>query len=136
LVVNGEPTGKGRPRSTRTGHHYTPDKTVSAEQRIQGEWIAAGRPRMDDGPLLLLVECVLARPQGHWLKSGGLSAAGHRSSWPTKRPDVDNVVKLVMDALNGQAYRDDAQVAALQLWRRWANAQEQPHTRIDIRPLS
>ena len=33
--------------------------------------------------------------------------------WRTKTPDVDNLVKLILDALNGIAYHDDRQVAAI-----------------------
>jgi Holliday junction resolvase RusA-like endonuclease len=29
---------------------------------------------------------------------------------PTKRPDVSNVIKIIEDALNGLAYRDDSQI--------------------------
>ena len=30
--------------------------------------------------------------------------------YPTKKPDIDNILKVVLDALNGLAYRDDSQV--------------------------
>ena len=29
---------------------------------------------------------------------------------PTKKPDIDNVEKIILDALNGIAYDDDKQV--------------------------
>ena len=27
---------------------------------------------------------------------------------PTKKPDVDNIIKIILDSLNGLAYKDDA----------------------------
>ena len=32
---------------------------------------------------------------------------------PTKKPDADNIVKIICDALNGVAYKDDTQVVEL-----------------------
>ena len=32
---------------------------------------------------------------------------------PTTKPDIDNVIKAVLDGLNGVAYADDSQVVAL-----------------------
>lgn len=32
---------------------------------------------------------------------------------PTKKPDADNIAKVVLDALNGVAYRDDSQIVRL-----------------------
>jgi Holliday junction resolvase RusA-like endonuclease len=132
LTVPGEPKGKGRPRFKRaTGAVYTPTATMRAEQRIQVEWIAAGRPTVD-GPLRLAVTLVMGRPQTHLKKDGSLSAAGHRLPRPTKKPDWDNVGKLVADSLNSLAYRDDCQIVLAQLEKRWAVGDEQEHTRIRI----
>ena len=33
--------------------------------------------------------------------------------FPTVKPDCDNIIKIVCDALNGLAYRDDSQVVAV-----------------------
>lgn len=136
IVIPGEPKGKARPRfDSRSGRTYTPTSTLRAEQRIQTEWIHAGRPTLPDGPLALHVEIVLARPQGHWKRDGNLSAAGERSAWPTKKPDLDNAVKLAMDACNGGPYRDDALIVSIHLVKRWANPGEQEHTRLRLWPM-
>jgi Holliday junction resolvase RusA-like endonuclease len=34
---------------------------------------------------------------------------------PVKKPDMDNVLKVVADALNSVAYRDDTQIVDCQL---------------------
>lgn len=134
--VLGTPRGKGRPKFARaTGRAYTDKQTRVAEAEVVGAWDRAGAVRCPDGPLSLVLMVVLERPQGHWRKDGSLSAAGERSPWPTKKPDNDNTQKLVQDALNGKAYRDDAQVVHWNGWKRWANPGEPPHVRVMIKPM-
>jgi Holliday junction resolvase RusA-like endonuclease len=132
LVVDGQARGKDRPRVTSRGT-FTSQRTRAAETHTRQVWLAAGRPRID-GPLHLTVEVVVQRPQTHWKVDGTLSAAGERQPVPARKPDLDNAVKLHMDALNGCAYRDDVDVVHLTAWRRWANAGEHPHTRIRLKP--
>jgi Holliday junction resolvase RusA-like endonuclease len=38
----------------------------------------------------------------------------------TKKPDADNIGKLVLDALNGVAYKDDSQVFSIEVEKIWA----------------
>ena len=39
----------------------------------------------------------------------------------TKKPDVDNIIKVVLDALNKVAYQDDTQVVEVIAIKRWSN---------------
>ena len=48
------------------------------------------------------------------------------------RPDVDNCSKLVLDALNGILWRDDAQICELSVTRRYADA---PQATLKVRAL-
>jgi Holliday junction resolvase RusA-like endonuclease len=48
---------------------------------------------------------------------------------PTVKPDADNVAKIVLDALNGSAFCDDAQVVHLQVLKRYA---EEPGVKVRI----
>ena len=52
--------------------------------------------------------------------------------WHTKRPDLDNLVKAVLDALNGLAWRDDAQIHTLNISKVVAAGDEQPHVQVRI----
>lgn len=139
LRVDGPPTGKGRPRfdgrarakrdgTLQRGRTFTPQATIDAEERIRRAWALAGRPRLPDEPLSLALEIVVERPDSHWRRDGTLGAVGQRSSWPTTKPDLDNVLKLVADALNEHAYRDDAYIVEARAVRRWANAGEGEYT--------
>lgn len=136
ITVAGPVRGKGRPRFSRaSGRARTDHKTRIAESRIWHAWLEAGRPRLE-GPLQLLVTVALPRPGSHWLRDRvTLSAAGKRSSWPTKTPDFDNVAKLIADALNGSAYTDDAAVVHHWFVKRWCSAGEPEHTEIVIRQM-
>lgn len=81
---------------------------------MRDAWALSGGYAMPKGaPVALTITAVLCRPASHFLSSEQLSAAGRRATHPTKRPDIDNVAKLVMDALNTYAWHDDAQVCAL-----------------------
>lgn len=132
FTVPGPVVGKARPRLGRGGRVYTPAATVAAEERVREAWQLYGSKTVD-GALSLSMVVVIARPASHLLKRGDLSAAGRRMPHPTKKPDLDNVLKLVADALNGCAYRDDAQIVAADVVRRWATAGEPEHINITIK---
>lgn len=133
LVIPGEPKGKGRPKFVKaTGRAYTPADTMSAEQRIQMEWVAAGRPELGPGPIGMRVTAVMGRPKAHVLADGSLSKSGRGSVWPVKRPDIDNILKLALDSLNGLAFVDDAQIVSEATWKRWTRRGELPHLHIEL----
>lgn len=108
ITVPGEPVAKGRPRMTRAGFAYTPKKTVNYETQIQ-ERFATEYPdhKPVDGQLKILVWAYFTIPAS-WSKKKQ-QAALDGSIRPTKKPDIDNIIKT-MDALNGIAWRDDSQV--------------------------
>lgn len=133
LWIGGEPVAKGRPRISSFGgkaRAYTPAATRKAEERIaslwQGECIEQGVP------IMVTVSAYHERPKSHRLVSGPLSKAGVASVFPTKRPDLDNIVKLVLDGLNGVAYHDDAQIVNLIAERRWAALGEEPGVQVVV----
>lgn len=121
FTIPGKPTGKGRPRFSQ-GRTYTPRDTVLAEQGIRAGWEDAGAVRLADGPVGLTVVVGVERPMAHFKRDGALSAEGLRNPYPSrKKPDVDNCLKLIMDALgNSRAWRDDVQVVSAQIARVWA----------------
>lgn len=107
-----EPTPKGRPRFTRTGHVYTPKKTKAFEQAVKAMLIAQGAKPLKKGTPLK-IELLFAR---EFLKSWSKKKndlAMNGGVYPTTKPDVDNYVKAVLDASNGILYEDDAQIIEL-----------------------
>lgn len=113
IYVDIDPVGKGRPRFTRAGHTYTPPATKDAEKEIAKKW-KSERPYLffEKGvPLILSVVAYFPIPPS-WGKHK-TRAAAEGELFPTKRPDGDNILKLVADALNGVAYEDDAQIVSM-----------------------
>ena len=88
FTVEGEPQSKARARVTRTGHTYTPKTTVDAERRVR--------------------ECFEATVCEPFSNAVGVELAFFQGT--RARRDIDNMVKLVLDALNGVAWTDDVQV--------------------------
>lgn len=116
--ILGEPQGKGRPKfSTVNGHvnTRTPDETVVYENLIQTEYRRqCGARKFDSGVMLdLRILAYYAIPESASKKKKKAMEAGEIR--PTKKPDADNVLKVVADSLNQIAYHDDAQVVDTQV---------------------
>lgn len=113
ITIPGDPNGKARARVTRKGFAYTPAKTRNAEvfiKMIAAEEMAGRTPM--DGPVSLTMRAVMV-PAKSWSKKKQAAALTGEIR-PTKKPDVDNILKLVKDALNGIVYGDDAQVVRVE----------------------
>ena len=50
--------------------------------------------------------------------------------FPTKKPDADNIIKVILDALNGLAYRDDVQICRVYFEKMYT---EIPETKVLIK---
>ena len=117
FVIPGPPQGKGRPRFSNRGGKViarTPDETVVYENLIRMEYKSqCGVQRFDDSAMLdLRVVAYYAIPESASRKKKEAMKSGEIR--PTKKPDADNVLKIVADSLNQLAYRDDAQVVDTQ----------------------
>ena len=53
----------------------------------------------------------------------------HGKLRPTKKPDLDNIAKIVLDSLNGLAYKDDSQVVSLRIDKFYA---EKPLVKVEL----
>lgn len=108
--VPGEPRGKGRPRFTRDGHVYTDSETVSYEKKI----LAYYRQQLKDfrwpDSAFVSIGVTAVYPIPKSATKASLAAIQAGRILPKRKPDIDNVIKAVLDALNGYAYKDDAQV--------------------------
>lgn len=128
FVVYGEPQGKARARTVRnaqTGRTmtYTPDKTALYENLIRMEYQAQCRghffPR--GTAVAVRIDCYMKPPKG---KHPGR---------PLKKPDWDNIGKIICDALNKVAWYDDAQVVEGTVKKHWAGEMAQPIVFVSIR---
>ena len=117
FIVPTEPCGKGRPRFSRGGHAYTPEKTARAENLVTLTAQEAMQGRMPtERPVRVQIEAFFTIPRSVSQKRRNAMAEAPCM----KKPDTDNVAKLVLDAMNGVVYSDDAQVVSLELIKRWS----------------
>lgn len=110
LTIYTEPVAKGRPRFTKTGHAYTPIKTVEYEKLIREAWGLAHKG-LTTAYVKMDLDFYVPIPK-NFSKSDRMKAIEGEIR-PDKRPDIDNYIKAIMDALNEQAYFDDRQIVAV-----------------------
>lgn len=133
FTVPGKPQGKARARICRTGHAYTPAKTVEYERAIKAVCVMELRRAGVDaayGDVALSVIASYPIPKSATKREREEMLAGIRK--PHVKPDVDNVFKAIADACNGVAYGDDKQIVTAQIFKRYA---EQPGVKVIIREI-
>jgi len=127
LTVPGEPKGKQRPRWHKFGT-YTPTETVNYETYIK-ELFTIKYP--DFIPLESTLEmelCMfLSIPKSTGNKKKELMRT--KAIQPGKRPDIDNVLKVVCDALEKLAYKNDSQIVDVVATKEYS---ERPRLEIKI----
>jgi len=110
--VAGDPRGKGRPRFSRFGKFtkvYTDQQTLDYETAIGVSAAhAMGSSQPIETPVAVFLYIRLPIPQSYSKKRSEACLSG--SEHPTKKPDIDNVAKVFLDAMNGIVYKDDTQV--------------------------
>lgn len=127
-----EPVPKGRPRfHVMRGRvaTFTPYKTKVFENNVADYYKSAskGVSYAKGVPIIVSIEFGMAVPQSTSKKRAGLMLSDNIKH--TVKPDVDNLVKAVFDALNGVAWYDDAQIVALNVSKKYV---ESPHIYITI----
>lgn len=130
FTVPGEPVGKGRPRFVRaTGRTYTPEKTANFETLVKWEYHqqVGGRAFEDGATLGMRVYAYFSIPRSKPKWQQRDMAAGVIKH--THKPDADNLLKSVADALNRIAFDDDSSIAYVEVKKLYS---EEPRTEITI----
>mgnify|MGYP003652048603 CR=1 FL=1 len=117
FCIDAPPVAKGRPRfSTRGGFvkTYTPAKTSDWETVVRAEAVKAmGASDPLGAPVALSLRFYLPKKAQEAAKLG--------QTKHTKKPDLDNFAKAVMDAFNGVLYVDDSQVVDLHVGKYYSD---------------
>lgn len=136
FTILGKPKPKERPRLNKsTGQVYTPKDTAHYEKFVQicyKQQNTGAKPFAKGVPLVVRIDTYHAIPKKANKKEREQMQA--KGILPTTRPDVDNVIKAILDALNGITYHDDSQVVELDVKkfycsnpRVWVQIQEAKH---------
>lgn len=143
LTILGEPMGKQRPKVTVLGsskfaHAYTPKETINYESKVVDEYRKAVKNKELSGSyfnqseeLSATITAYYPITKGHYrfhkrtgttdLDNEGIQMLNGIIN-PTKKPDCDNIAKIILDALNGIAYPDDSQVTCLLVMKRYSES--------------
>jgi len=121
-TVYGEPVGKGRPRFAKRGAFvstYTPLKTKTYEDEIRMMAKAAmGSSEPLETPVTVAIYIRVGIPAS-FSKQKRKDALDNILK-PTKKPDLDNIAKCFLDAMNEIVYFDDKQVVNLHVTKVYA----------------
>ena len=118
FTVPGDPVGKARPRATSAGPYvrmYTPKKTMDYENLVRRCFTESGG-KMISGPVCLEAKLYFQMPKSFSQKKQRELAYSNCE----KKPDIDNVIKIIGDALNGIAYKDDSSIVSVTATKQWA----------------
>ena len=133
FVIPGEPCAQGRPRfSTLGGYVKAIDPAKSRNQKAFIKYLATTAAKQQGWVytyLSIYVEIIayMGIPKSKSKKWRTAAICGRER--PTKKPDVDNLFKLVTDALSGILYNDDKQIVSCRV-QKWYS--EEPRTEVRI----
>ncbi len=112
FTILGDPRGQGRPRTAVIkGHAVVYDSKEDRENKgnIRAQVASQAPHCFEKGkPLRLSISAFFGRPQSHFRTNGQVKDSA--PVFHTSRPDADNVMKAVKDALKGVCWHDDAQI--------------------------
>lgn len=122
LYISGEPVAQGRPRFTSI-HGYTQAVDPAKSHEFKQLVARMAREKMSqeplmEGPLCLFLKVTRVPPKS-WPKYRRKDAIEGREGI-TSKPDLDNYVKIVLDALNGVVFADDSCIVRICASKRWS----------------
>ena len=122
FTVLGDPKGKGRPRFSRVGKFtktYTDAKTRMYEEKIASAARLAMFPHEPlETPVAVFMEINVPIPTSYSKKRKEACLLG--VEMPCKKPDADNILKGILDAMNGIVYKDDVQVIKINVLKKYS----------------
>lgn len=120
IDIKGKPVGWQR-AGVNNGRHFTQTQTRQYERMTRATFLSEYRESdafKEHEAVKAEIYAYFERPNKTKLK------------FVTKKPDADNVSKIILDALNGLAYKDDSQIVALYVFKLWS--QGDPHVRVEL----
>jgi len=135
IYIPGIPDTKMRPRTTKRGHVYDPN--AGAKEASIQKAVLSGDQEIYTGPLAVKFVFVFPRPKKHY-RTGKLAHL-LRDDAPMFAHDVakdfDNMEKFYCDSFNFIHYKDDRQFVQSESIKRWAERDETPHVKMEIKRI-
>lgn len=122
LVVYGEPIPQGRPRFTKTGHTYDPQRSRNYKQLVRF-WVTQYLKKIPgwkpfENALCVDLTFYMGIPSS-WTKKKRIGASMGQIRPIARTGDLDNMVKSILDANNGLLWVDDAIITDLSARKRY-----------------
>lgn len=118
--VPGKIIGKGRPRlNSYTGMVYTPTKTKDYETLIE-QYFLLKYPKFKELEGRIKVNIIAYFPIPKSTKKAEIEEMLKNNISPTKKPDIDNIVKSILDSMNKFAFKDDNQITKLEVEKKYS----------------
>lgn len=128
--IEGTPRPQGSKRHVGGGVMVESSKYVKewrAFARMKAVQAMQGNERIEKPvPVLLVVDFIFDRPLKHFTKKGLRPEA---PSCHTSKPDVDKLLRALLDSMSGVVFVDDGQVASLAVSKRYGKA---PTTTVSV----
>lgn len=118
--VPGKIIGKGRPRlNSYTGVVYTPTRTKDYESLVE-QYFLLKYPRFKalEGRIKVSIIAYFSIPKT--TKKADINEMLENNISPTKKPDIDNIVKAILDSMNKFAFKDDNQITKLEVEKKYS----------------
>jgi len=110
-IIDVDPVAKGRPRFTKAGRAYTPQKTKQFSEDVK-EYMEMYFIEKLEGALHVDLTFFIKRPKTV------------RRKYPTVKPDIDNFEKAIYDALNEILWHDDCQIVSHNVAKKYSTTPE------------
>ena len=120
IVVEGKIKGKDRPRFYN-GYAVTTQETIKYENWVRICYQNQSGAYLE-GPIRARIVAYYKVPVSYSKKR--LQSIRNGLEYPTKKPDADNVAKVILDSLNDIAFHDDSQIVELTVIKRWTEENE------------
>ena len=136
FTIEGIPKALKRHRDNRYGGKYDPSKKDKKDLLLQVMKYAPKPPIT--APIRIMLIFYMPRPKYHFRTKAGKPISKLKPNQPEFHiftPDLDNLVKMVCDSLNGVFYKDDSQIAQIKAEKIYCDVGENPKTEIHIEQI-